>query len=159
MEVNKIKKKYLFVIIFFLCISSSIISYSKYVFDTTINIAELNLDRQKPVINSEKIQIANKKETQDIIAFVEVQEKNLDDNKLDKTKIEIYVDSKKASLPINVEKLEKNNKKGENDFKIQITDAPKDKKIQLKIKEGAFTDKAGWKNEEYMQTLSSIENS
>lgn len=159
MEVNKIKKRYLFVIIFFLCISSSIISYSKYVFDTTINIAELNLDRQKPVINSEKIQIANKKETQDIIAFVEVQEKNLDDNKLDKTKIEIYVDSKKASLPINVEKLEKNNKKGENDFKIQITDAPKDKKIQLKIKEGAFTDKAGWKNEEYMQTLSSIENS
>ena len=159
MEVNKIKKRYLFVIIFFLCISSSIISYSKYVFDTTINIAELNLDRQKPVINSEEIQIANKKETQDIIAFVEVQEKNLDDNKLDKNKIEIYVDSKKASLPINIEKLEKNNKKGENDFKIQITDAPKDKKIQLKIKEGAFTDKAGWKNEEYMQTLSSIENS
>lgn len=159
MEVKKIKKKFLFIIIFFLCISSSIISYSKYVFDTTINIAELNLDRQKPVINSEEIQIANKKETQDIIAFVEVQEKNLDDNKLDETKIEIYVDSKKASLPINIEKLEENNKKGKSEFKIQITDAPKDKKIQLKIKEGAFTDKAGWKNEEYMQTLSSIENS
>ncbi len=159
MEVKKIKKKFLFIIIFFLCISSGIISYSKYVFDTTINIAELNLDRQKPVINSEEIQIANKKETQDIIAFVEVQEKNLDDNKLDETKIEIYVDSKKASLPINIEKLEENNKKGESEFKIQITDAPKDKKIQLKIKEGAFTDKAGWKNEEYMQTLSSIENS
>ncbi len=162
MEVNKIKRKYLYIIfIFFLCITKSITSYGKYVFDKTIDIAQLDIDRQKPIIMCEKIQLENKnltKEqgedlTQNAIIFINVQERNLTNDIIDADKIEIYIDNQKTNLFLQADKLEKNIDNGEYKFKIQVIGIPKSKKAELKIKKGAFIDTAGWENDEYVETI------
>ncbi len=167
MEVKKIKRKYLYItFIFFLCITKSITSYGKYVFDKTIDIAQLDLDRQKPIIMCEKIQFEDisavensktkqiKESTQNAIMFINFEEKNINNDMIDMSKIEIYINNQKSDLKLQIDEPKENTaNKGKYSFIIKVIGIPKGKKVELKIKKGALTDIAGWKNDEYVKTI------
>lgn len=114
-------------------------------FNQKIEIAQLDLDREEPKIsinNIEQIQ-----ENSRIKMVVNVTERNLGNDVLNADEIEIYEDNQKVNLGIVV------TPKDENKFQVEIINAPKGNKIDIKIKEGAFVDILGWRSKEYIKTL------
>ncbi len=50
---KEIKRKYFLAIsIFIICISINIIAYGKYILDKSFTVAEIDLDRERPVIST-----------------------------------------------------------------------------------------------------------
>ncbi len=78
---------------------------------------------------------------------VNVNDKNLSDDILEANEIEILMDNEIINLEKTVTKTK------ENEYKIEIIGVPEEKTIEIKIKEGAFTDILGWRSDEYIQTI------
>ena len=152
---KSIKQKYICIIFIFLfCIFSNIASYGKYIFEKTIDIAQIDIDRQKPLLAVTKIeQEDNGIETKNVTIFLKVQERNLKSDGIDSKKIEIYIDNKKTDLEVQICKDEENINKEEYTFQIKVKKIPKDKKAEIKINKGTFTDTVGWESDEYIQEI------
>lgn len=147
----KIKNKiiYLFLLIIFL-LSINTITSAKYVIDKNMSIANINIDRTKPVI--EVIQIKNTNEgyekyankTHTITVTIKIIEKNIKDVYLDKEHIDLFVGDKNVvPKSFTVNKIQEN----ENIYELVFDGISENGNLNINIKEGTVIDKAGWKNE------------
>lgn len=140
---------YLFLLIIFL-LSVNTITSAKYVIDKNMLIANINIDRTKPVI--EVIQIKNTNEgyekyankTHTITVTIKIIEKNIKDVYLDKQHIDLFVGDKSV-IPNNltVNKIQAN----ENIYELVFNGISENGNLNINIKKGTVIDKAGWENE------------
>lgn len=140
---------YLFLLVIFL-LSVNTITSAKYVIDKNMLIANINIDRTKPVI--EVIQIKNTNEgyekyankTHTITVTIKIIEKNIKDVYLDKQHIDLFVGDKSV-IPNNltVNKIQAN----ENIYELVFNGISENGNLNINIKKGTVIDKAGWENE------------
>ena len=140
---------YLILLIIFL-LSINTITSAKYVIDKNMSIANINIDRTKPVI--EVIQIKNTNEgyekyankTHTITVTIKIIEKNIKDIYLDKEHIDLFVGDKNVvPSSLNVNKIQGN----DNIYELVFYGISENGNLNINIKEGTVIDKAGWKNE------------
>lgn len=141
--------------VFVSCLLINITVYSKYVFDKTLDVAQVNLDRTKPVLSVIEIKnsnigyekYANKNQT--ITLKVQVNEKNIRTDEIKTDEICVLVGNIEiVPSSINVSKQSTNG--NITMYQISITGITGNGKLQIRFKEGVFTDIAGWKNLEYI---------
>ena len=148
----KIKNK-LVVSIFILVaiISTAIIVNAKYMLDKEITVANLEIDRTKPLIQVEsvkQIDTDKKENLNDILLSVKVVEQNLKDVFFEKDHIKVKVGDKY----VDVEKIEVSqikNEKGEDIYQIDIIDIDGTGKVTIVFLEGAVVDNGGLTNEKF----------
>ena len=149
------KTVYLLITILFL-ISINTISNAKYILDSTIQIANLDIDQTKPKIELIDVQntnknyekYANKEHT--ISLIVKITEKNIKDISLDKNNLELTLiqDNENrivSEYELKVSKIEQNEENYI--YQIDITGLKENGIFNVKIKEGAIIDKSDLKNE------------
>ncbi len=140
---------YLFLLIIFL-VSINTITNAKYVIDKNISIANINIDRTKPVIEVIQIKNTNKgyekyaNKTHTITVTIKIIEKNIKEVHLDKEHIDLFVGDKNV-IPnsINVNKI----KEDDEVYELVFTGINENGNLNVNIKEGAVIDKASWENE------------
>ncbi len=148
------KKKYIcIVLIIITCLSIHIKVYGKYVFDQTFDAVQINVDRKRPAISIEQVQQKRTDElTQSVELFIKVFERNLGNDILSPNEVEVYVDNQKVET-VTLSCIKQNSTDNNYFFKIDIGEIPIGENIQIKIKEGAFTDIVGWKSNESIETI------
>lgn len=149
-----IKRKIIFVIVIFLfCLCIKTNSYSKYVFFSNIDVANLKFDRTKPIISVVSIKNTNTKypkyasKKHDIVLVVDVNEKNFDSSKLQLSKLLVTVGEKIVNPKVEVNKVEKNGDITR--YELKVSNILEDGKLKFKFAEGFVLDNAGWKNVDY----------
>lgn len=148
-----IKKIYIFILIIFLfIISINNKVHAKYFFESTLDIANLNIDRTKPKLevidikntNTGYEKYANKTHT--ITLKVQITEKNIKDISLNKENISIKVGNNIVKIDsVNCKQISHNGEKYVYD--VVLTGIKDNGNLEVIFKEGIATDLAGWKNE------------
>lgn len=158
-------RKIIFTIIIFLtCLSICIIVEAKYISEEQIEIATLNIDRTRPIIELLGIENNNKgyenyaNSTHTIKIKVKVKEKNIGNDTLENKEIVIKVGDK--TIELKDKKIKE--LKRENDeiiYEIELNKISENGLLILEIEEGAITDTAGWQsNELKIETKILIDN-
>ncbi len=139
--------------IFVACLFFQVTSYSKYVFSSTLDAVDINVDRVKPILSVLDVQNSNTKHTSyaskkhTITLNVQEEEKNMNNVGIDKEKIEILVGGKIVKpSEVKISNVSKDGQKAI--YKIIISGITGDGNLQVKFKEGTVVDMAGWKNEQ-----------
>ena len=125
---------------------------AKYLFQYVFDVADLNIDRTKPILEVIKIDNTNigyKKyanKTHEITVRIKFIEKNIGNDVLEKNEIEILIDDLIArDCVFNINKIEQN--QGYAIYDIKISNLNENGKLTLNILEGAITDLSGLKND------------
>lgn len=124
----------------------------KYIFNYEIEVADLNIDRTKPILeiisisntNASYKNYANKTHT--ITLRIKFIEKNIGNDQLEKDEILICVGANpQKNYNISIEEIEK--KSDSITYDIKLSNLTSNGKLTIYIEEGAITDTAGWKSE------------
>lgn len=151
------KKNKLFfpIIIFIICIMIQTASYSKYIFKTSIEIANINIDRKPPVLKVKNISVNKTEYTEKIYVWnvvkleVDVEEKNIGEDVILPEEIEVLVGGKVVEgMTVKI----KNNGEKEDitTFVISISRINANGDLKIKFKEGAIKDMSNLKSLEYV---------
>ena len=125
---------------------------AKYFFEYIFDVADLNIDRTKPVIdvlyffntNIDYEKYANK--THEINVEIRVTEKNIGNDVLEKNEIEVMINNEKINnCKVNINEIARNNQ--EIIYDIKITNIEGNGNLTLNILEGAVIDTSGLKSE------------
>lgn len=146
---------YLFITILFF-VSINTISNAKYIMDSTMNVANLNIDQIKPKIELISIQntnvnyekYANKAHT--ISVKLKITEENLKNINLDKNHIELILKSGSKSIIVNEYELKVNKKEQKEDsyvYQIDIQGIKENGVLNINLKEKTVVDKSDLYNE------------
>lgn len=158
-------RKIIFILIIFsTCISINLVVEGKYISEEQIEIATLNIDRTRPVIELLGIENSNKEyesyanNTHTIKIKVKVKEKNIGNDTLENKEILIKVGDKTIELnDKKIKELEREN--DEITYEIELTKIPENGLLTVIIEKGAITDTAGWKSDELkIETNIKIDN-
>lgn len=126
---------------------------AKYIFYYELDVADLYIDRTKPVIELVNISNTNKNyekyanKTHKITVRIEIKEKNLGEDEIKKEEVLIMIDEKEVNnYGINIKEIEKT-KQGVI-YDIELTNLNFNGLLKIKFIEGSIIDKANLKNEE-----------
>lgn len=155
-------KKFLLVFIVFIMIESCV--NAKYIFQYELDVADLDIDRTKPVIELISISNTNKgyenyaNKTHNITLKVKVIEKNMGTDTIENVETIIKVNGQELEdYKISINMIEKNEK--EAIFDINLTNLTSNGILEVKFIEGTIIDKGGLKSDEKLiNTKITIDN-
>ena len=147
------KKNVIFIILILLIINLNSIANAKYIFEFEFDVAYLNIDRTKPIIeyigvtntNKDYEKYANK--THEIKVNVKVTEHNIGNDRLESNEVKIKIANKdinKKDIKVNLIMKSGNTYI----YEIVLNNLTENGLLKIVIEEGAITDLGGLKNAE-----------
>ena len=136
-------------IIFFLLCFNYTSSYAKYVLDTELDVANIELDRTEPQMIYQCWDIVNtymtdKGKKYDIAFGMIIREKNLAEDKINMDTITTWVDGVETELEIKITETEHTEE--EHKYTIEVLGMTSEGYFRMEFARGAVTDVAGWTN-------------
>ena len=137
------------ILIFFAIWFANINIYAKYIDDVEIDVANVELDRTRPVMLHQCWETVNKYMTEegkkyDVTFGMIIQEKNLAEDVIRRDMIKTWVDDVETELEIKITETEHTEE--EHKYTIEVIGITGTGNFKLVFQEGAVSDLAGWTN-------------
>lgn len=136
-----------------ICILMNTSVSAKYIIDNQFEVANLNIDRTKPIIEVISVENTNigyekyANKTHTISLEVKIKDRNIDKIFCDKDHIKVKVENSYIEIP-NAQFTKISETEGEKIYKIQLKDLNSNGKLKVKFLEGTAVDAGGLKNDE-----------